>query len=434
MNQSNNSNSIPSFLEFCVLIMVKNLPGPTFNELLKYSDSYGLNKTEVKAGLVPLIKSQSIVPWSIYHAYSTFPFTGFMITEKGKSISSLSEAESKNIMMEVTDSLFTIFRKKSRRHKNKIRKLLEDIYASEFNKKPLLRNMKRYSDKFKNALFAAEIYSKIARQKLSSKNYSETASYYGSSAICYLRLKDKEKAKKYYFLAGKYFKEARNVYSALDCFQGAINFSKDVEEKQYLINQLPLPKEIIAKINPKNFKEDYWKADEELESFTERLLKITPTRTGGFLATLTNRFEEYFEEAINLNDGGKLMITSRIFYHMIEAFKVLIPISNLPEFDDYEISEKLEMSHKVGGFYYHAGEFFEEGYLPSKNVKDVLLETYEIIGSAVVRPFVFIFDGMVTGGKNYDIGTKYELLAWKNSDLAKYLQKNINLVSWQFNY
>ncbi len=430
MNQSTNSKSILSFLEFCVLLMVKNLPGSSFNELLGYSYVYGLKDIEVKAGLVLLIKNKLITPWSIYHAYSTFPFHGFTITEKGRSIFSLNEIEYMNILEEVSHWRIDGLGKTSRgRPKNKTRKMLEDIYTTKFHKKPIVvKNVREDSSRVKDPIFAAEVYSKIAWHKLRLKNYSEVASYYGSSAICYSHLNDKGRAKKYYFLAAKYFKKIHDIYSSLNCYHGAIDLSEDVKEKQDLINQLPLPKEIITKINPESFKNDYLKAEMELDSFLNRLMEIKPARTGGFLATLTNRFREYFKEAINENNGEKLKITSRIFYHMIEAFQVFVPNSNLPEFKDYEISKKLDISNKVGGIYYNIGEFFEGGYLPSQNVKNILLETYETIHFAIIRPFNFIFDGMVTRGEKYDIGTKYEVIAWKTSDLGRHFQKNFKIV------
>lgn len=423
-----------SFLEFCVLLMVKDFPGPTFNELLEHSYGYGLKKIEVKAGLVSLIKNKLVSPRSIYHLYSTFPFTGFTITEKGESIFSLNEKESKDVVSEVSHWIVLSFGKASKgRPKNKIRKLLEDIYISKFCRKPTTKNVKETSSKIKNPIFAAEIYSKIAWHELRRKNYWEAASYYGSSAICYSHLNNKERAKKYYILAGKYFKKIHNIYSSLDCYYGAIDFSKDVREKQDLINQLPLPTEIVTKINPETFKSDYRKVEGEMDSFIKNLMKIKPmkikpTRTGGFLATLTNRFDDYFEEAVNENNGGKLKITSRIFYHMIEAFQGFIPESNLPEFEDYEISNKLEIAHDVGGLYYHIGGYFEAGYLPSENVRHTLLEIKERIDQAIISPFVFIFDGMVTGGEKYDLGTKYEVLAWKISDLDRELEKGFKKV------
>lgn len=418
-----------SFLDFCVLLMVKHFPGPTFNELLKHSYGYGLKKIEVKAGLVSLIKNKLVSPWSIYHSYSTFPFTGFTITEKGESIFSLSEKESKDVVSEVSDWIALSFGKASKgRPKNKIRKILEHIYITKFNRKLTIKNVKETYSKIEDSTFAAEIYSKIAWYKLRQKNYWGAASYYGSSAICYSHSKDKERAKKYYVLAGKYFKKNRDIYSSLDCYYGAIDFSKDIKEKQSLINQLPLPKEIVTKITPETFKSDYQKAEDEMDSFIKNLMKIKPTRTGGSLATLTNRFDDYFEEAVNENNGGKLKITSRIFYHMIEAFQVFVPKSNLPEFKDYEISEKLDIAHRVGGFYYHLGRSFEEGYLPSERVKNALLGIYENIYHAIIKPLVLIFDGMITGGEKYDIGTKYEVLAWKIADLTKDFEKKFKMV------
>lgn len=423
------STEAPSFLEFCVLTMVKSLPGPTFNELLGYSYGYGLKKTEVKAGLVSLIKNKMVSPWSIYNIYSTFPFTGFTITEKGESIFSLNEKESKDVYIEVSDWIALSFGKASKgRPKNKIRKIIGDIYIAKFHRKLTIKNVKETSSKIKDPIFAAKIYSKIAWHKLRRKNYYEAAPYYGSSAICYSHLNDKERAKKYYILAGKYFKKIHNIYSSLDCYYGAINYSEDVKEKQDLINQLPLPKETVTKIKPESFKSDYWKVEDEMDSFIKNLMEIKPTRAGGFLATLTNRFDEYFEEAVNENNGGKLKITSRIFYHMIEAFQVFVPKSNLQEFEDYEIIEKLDIAHRVGGFYYHVGGFFEEGYLPSERVKNILLGAYESINHAIIAPFVLIFDGMVTGGRKYDLGTKYEVLAWKISDLTRDLEKGFKIV------
>ena len=200
MKQSANTKSIPSFLEFCVLLMVKNLPEPSFNELLEYSYTYGLKDIEVKAGLVLLIKNKLITPWSIYHAYSTFPFNGFTITEKGESIFSLNEIEYMNILKEISHWRIDGLGKTSRgRPKNKTRKMLEDIYTTKFHKKPIVKNVRRDSSRAKDPIFAAEMYSKIAWYKLRLKNYSDASSYYGSSAICYSHLNDKDRAKKYYF-------------------------------------------------------------------------------------------------------------------------------------------------------------------------------------------------------------------------------------------
>lgn len=425
----NNSQSNLSFLEFSVLFIIKNLPGPTYNELFKKSCTYGLKNTELNAGLVGLMKKQLIIPWSIYYVYSTFPFTGFHITEKGKSVFSFNETKLENLYYEFDTLIIEDLLKNSiKKPKKNTRQKIEDIYYLKFQKKPIVRNVKKNSNQFNDPTFAAERYSKIAWHKLKSKKYSEAASFYGSSAICYSHMKNTSKAKKYYIKAGKCFKEIRDIYSSLDCFYGAIIFSKQINEKQNLINQLPLPIEIISKINPESFEDDYSKVSEELDGFLRILMKIEPARTGGFLATLTNRFAEYFEMAINEIDGEKLKMSSRIFYHMIEAFQNIVPNSNLPEFEDYEITDKLDISHKVGGLYYRIGRYFDIGYLPSEKEKHLLLEIYDTINSAIIRPFVFIFDGMVSGGTNCDIGTKYEVLAWKNSELKTVIYNKFEVI------
>ena len=418
---------VMDFSEFSVLNMMKNLAGPTLSELLYWSYGYGLTEEEVKHGLALLLKDGFIVPMPVESISMEF-FYNFLLSEKGRYWGLSDDKEELKINKLVSEWwLSGIGKKEKGEPYAKARKMLESMYVAQYGALHMSVKIDDNTEWIENPIFAAEIYKNIAKEKLNNSETYEAARYFLTSALCYEYARDVKNSKKYFILAASYFKENRDLDRSLMCYTRAMSYSSE-DEKKKLIESLPLPDTSREKIHPNNFQESLASALEELNEFTNKQILIDSIQYGGILALLTNRFEEHFKEAIHENDGEKLKIASRFFHYTMEIFEHIFQKNDDKNFEEYEISKKLEIANVIGNIYEDVANRFIEGYLPSEEVKNTLLNIYTLIDRSVVHPLVLLFNGLITGGKELDSGAYLVLFEWKSSELRKSLKENLDII------